>query len=397
MKKYTLLIDGNYFLFRTLYVIPPAKKGQQALSTEKEIGVYLRKLATDFASEIRKFKPFVDEIVFTLDSKSWRKDFYPDADYKGNRKADSNIHWENFKAATSEFRDVLEKRGVTIHKMEGAEGDDLIYAWSNYLNLDGKNTIVFSGDRDLMQLVSHNKSTGGQTLFYSGTHKRICVPTGFLDWIEVKEDVDIFNLSSTVHNKIKEDLHNFIISSNLSIDEMDADTYVFAKILTGDSGDNIKSVYYYNTSTKNGTRTYGITDKKAQCVVSAFVKKFGGFNKSYVFDDSYQKEICKLVIKDLNATKMPYDTILENIKINSNLIVLSSLSIPHSIHNMMFEEIEKLDQGKNTVDFESLSKMEKLLHGTKHSKGVNTSGFFDDDTNEDLSFIKKKNNTSPTF
>jgi hypothetical protein len=94
---------------------------------------------------------------------------------------------------------------------------------------------------------------------------------------------------------------------------------------------------------------------------------------------------------------MPYDTILENIKINSNLIVLSSLSIPHSIHNMMFEEIETLDQGKNTVDFESLSKMEKLLHGTKHAKGVNMSGFFNDDTNEDLSFIKKKNNTSPTF
>ena len=397
MKKYTLLIDGNYFFFRTLYVIPPAKKGQQTLATEKEIGVYLRKLATDFASEFRKFKPFIDEIVFTLDSKSWRKDFYPDADYKGNRKADSNIHWDNFKRATSDFREVLEGKGVTVHKMEGAEGDDLIYAWSNYLNLEGKNAIVFSGDRDLMQLLSHNQSTGGQTLFYSGTHKKICVPMGFLDWIEIKEDVDVFNLTSTIHNKIKEDLHDFIISSNLSIDEMDADSYVFAKMLTGDSGDNIKSVYYYNTSTKNGNRTYGITDKKAQVIVSNFIKKFGTFNKSFLFDDSYQKEICKLVIKDLNATKMPYDTILDNIKINSNLIVLSSLSIPHSIHNMMFKEIETHDSLKKQIDFESLSKMEKMLYGTKHVKATNTSGFFDDDTNEDMSFIKKKSNTSTTF
>lgn len=391
MKKYTLLVDGNYFLFRTLYVIP-TKKGSQTLSTEKEIGVYLRKLATDFASELRKFRPFVDEIIFTLDSKSWRKDFYPEADYKGNRKADSNIHWENFKSATSQFKEVLEGKGITIHKMEGAEGDDLIYGWSSHLNLEGKNVIIFSGDRDLMQLVSYNESTGGQTLFYSGTHKKICVPKGFLDWIEVKEDIDVFNLSKSTHNQIKEDLNNLV--STLSVEEMDSDQFVFAKVLTGDSGDNIKSVYYYNSTTKNGTRTYGITDKKAQSIVDGFIKKFGSFNKTFLFDDSYQREICKLIIKELNATKMPFDTILENIKTNSNLIVLSSLSIPMPIYNLMFSEIEST-QRKNP-EFDNLVKMEKLLYGTAHVKASNESGFFDD-TKEDFSFIKKKNNTSPTF
>ena len=81
---YTLIIDGNYFLFRTLHVI--GKTGSEILGTDKDREMYVRKLATDLAYQLRLTDGFVDNVVWTLDSRSWRKDFYPDADYKGTRK-----------------------------------------------------------------------------------------------------------------------------------------------------------------------------------------------------------------------------------------------------------------------------------------------------------------------
>ena len=144
MKKtarHTLVIDGNYFLFKTLYVLPHMTKSKDILSSKKDMGVFMRKLATDFAYETRKFEGLIDRIVFTLDSRSWRKDFYPDADYKGNRKADKSINWENFTKVTEEFENAISKRGVILHKEQGAEGDELMYAWNVECLSNGKSVI----------------------------------------------------------------------------------------------------------------------------------------------------------------------------------------------------------------------------------------------------------------
>ena len=133
MKKtgrHTFVIDGNYFLFRTLYVIPSRSKKKGLLGTEEDVQAFVKKLATDFAYQIRLFEGLIDKVVWTVDSRSWRKDFYPEADYKGNRKQDSNINWDNFSKATSDFISILSKQGVIISKIDGAEGDDLMYAWN---------------------------------------------------------------------------------------------------------------------------------------------------------------------------------------------------------------------------------------------------------------------------
>ena len=151
--RHTLVIDGNYFLFKTLYVIPYMTKSKEILSTKKDMQTFMRKLATDFAYETRKFEGLVDRIVFTLDSRSWRKDFHPEADYKGNRKADKSINWNNFTKVAEEFQQLLFKRGVLLHKVQGAEGDDLMYAWNAHCTIKGKSVILFTGDKDMMQLV----------------------------------------------------------------------------------------------------------------------------------------------------------------------------------------------------------------------------------------------------
>ena len=72
--RHTFVIDGNYFLFSTLYVLPKKSKKAELLGTEDEVQTFMRKLATDFAYQIRLFEGLIDKVVWTIDSRSWRKD-----------------------------------------------------------------------------------------------------------------------------------------------------------------------------------------------------------------------------------------------------------------------------------------------------------------------------------
>ena len=147
--NHTLIMDGNYFVYSRLFVLPRNKK-QRFLDSEKDRGVFMRKLAMDFASEMRKFKNIANRVVFVADSKSWRKDMIPEAQYKANRKQSETINWTAVFEIYDEFKELLKKRNVVVQQMSGAEGDDLVFAWSTFLNMQGDNCIVWSGDRDLM-------------------------------------------------------------------------------------------------------------------------------------------------------------------------------------------------------------------------------------------------------
>ena len=105
--KHTLLIDGNYFVFSRLFVLPKPKNGQKLLGDDKQKSQFMRKLSIDFASEMRKLKMFVDDVVLTVDSKSWRKDLYPDSEYKGTRKQSSNVDWTAVYGVYEEFQKIL--------------------------------------------------------------------------------------------------------------------------------------------------------------------------------------------------------------------------------------------------------------------------------------------------
>jgi len=155
--KHTLLIDGNYFVYSRLFVMPRPKTGK-LLGDEKQKAQFMRKLSIDLASELRKLQDFVDDVVIAVDSKSWRKDLYPEADYKGTRKSDSSVDWANVYEVYGEFQNILKTRGVTVQQTSGAEADDVIFGWSVALNGRGKSCIVWTGDRDLIQLVNHSKA-----------------------------------------------------------------------------------------------------------------------------------------------------------------------------------------------------------------------------------------------
>lgn len=398
MKKtgrHTFVIDGNYFLFRTLYVIPSRSKKKGLLSTDEEVQSFVKKLATDFAYQIRLFEGLIDRVVWTVDSRSWRKDFYPEADYKGNRKQDSNINWDNFYKATSDFISILSKQGVIISKIDGAEGDDLMYAWNTESLANDKSVIMFTGDRDLVQLVDKSKNNNTHTILFSPAHKKLYTYQGFSEWLDTddvsenSDDVfDVLKVSVSPENQAKKLIKELVKKKKASIIEIDPEDFRFRKVLTGDAGDNVPPAYYYTS--KN--RRYGISEKKATAIIAEFKEKHGHLSHMYLYNEEYVTDLANMVIRVMNAKHMSREQIIANIKSNVNLMVLAAESIPEGILDEMFKSVEsKMNQ--RGLQLKTISTMKSLLEGTEYAKEVDSSfkaSFFkdDDDDGSDLSFIK---------
>ena len=402
--RHTLVIDGNYFLFRTLYVLPKPKG--DILGTKKDMQVYMRKLATDLAYQIRLFEGLIDNVVWTIDSRSWRKDFYPEAEYKGNRKPDKSINWDNFSKVTDEFKDILIRKGVIISKVDGAEGDDLMYAWNAECLSHEKSVIMFTGDRDLIQLVNKNQSNGSHTILFSPVHKKLYTYQGFTEWLNTVDDdggndiFDVLKSSNSVENRVRKLLSQFIQNKKVDIMEIDTKEFSFRKVLTGDSGDNVPPAYWHTRTANDGkSRTYGVSEAKAQAIVDEFKQKHGDLSILYLFNDDYLQDLRNILVKVMKAKYMSPETILTNIKNNVNLMILNSKTIPESILDEMFKTIE-IKMKQESSDLKGLTTMQKLLENTEYAKAsidMSAKILEDDSDSDDFSFIKDRKQKGKIF
>jgi len=345
--RHTFVIDGNYFLFRTLYVLPRKSKKAEMLGTEEDANVFMRKLATDFAYQIRLFEGLIDKVVWTIDSRSWRKDFYPEAEYKGNRKQDSSINWANFSKVTEEFTQLLVKQGVIYSKVDGAEGDDLMYAWNTECLANDKSVIMFTGDRDLVQLVNKSQNNNTHTILFSPAHKKLYTYQGFSEWLteeEKEESTDLFDVlkvSSSPEAQSKKLLSSVISKKKVSVVEVDPEEFRFRKVLTGDSGDNVPPAYWHISTPKNGKpRRYGISENKATSIIHEFKEKHGSLSHMYLYDEGYITDLANILIRHMKAKHMSREQIIANLKSNVNLMVLSSHTIPEGILYEIFQSVE---------------------------------------------------------
>jgi 5'-3' exonuclease len=406
MKKtgrHTLIVDGNYFLFRTLYVLPRRSKSKPLLETDEEMQLFMSKLATDFSYQVRLFEGLIDKIIWTVDSKSWRKDFYPEADYKGNRTQDSSINWVNFSKVTEDFINILIRKGVITSKVAGAEGDDLMYAWNAESLSNNKSVVMFTGDRDIVQLVNKSQS-GSHTILFSPAHKKLYTYQGFSEWVNSDnemEPADIFDMmkvSVSPENQTKKLLQDLVKKKKVTILEVDPEEFRFSKVLTGDSGDNVPPAYWYML---NGRR-YGISDKKAAEIISEFKQKHGGLSHEYLYDNELITDLANIIVRVMKAKHMTREQIINNIKSNINLMVLSSESIPDNILNEMSKTI-KSKTNIEAVDLKGISSMKSLLEGTSYKAEEANISFaskiFSDDNNDstDFSFIKDTKQKNKIF
>lgn len=404
MKKtgrHTFVVDGNYFLFRTLYVLPRLGKSKELLGSSEESQSFMAKLATDFAYQVRLFEGLIDKIVWTVDSRSWRKDFYPEADYKGNRKQDSTINWENFSKVSEDFIALLVRQGVIVSKIDGAEGDDLMYAWNTESLANNKSVIMFTGDRDLVQLVCKNQDT--HTILFSPAHKKLYTYQGFSEWMnseqeETSSDIfDLMKVSISPENQAKKLLQVLVKKKKVDIVEVDPEEFRFRKVLTGDAGDNVTPAYWYVSK----DRRYGISEKKAEEIVSEFKQKHGVLSHMYLYNDELITDLANITIRIMKAKHMSREQIISNIKSNVNLMVLSAESIPEGILDEMFRSIET-KIGLNVLKINGVSSMKSILENSSYktedtSIAVSSKIFKDDEEDSDFSFITDRKQKGKIF
>jgi len=172
-----------------------------------------------------------DHVVFCLEGRSWRKDFYKP--YKANRaetraamtakeQEEDQLFWETF----DQFKQfIVEKTNCTVLQHSELEADDLIAGFIR--NHPDDNHIIISTDSDFHQLIAENVSQ------YNGVADTLTTHEGIFD----KKGKRI------IDKKTKEE----VPAPNPS-------WILFEKCMRGDTTDNVFSAY-------PGVRTKGSKNK----------------------------------------------------------------------------------------------------------------------------------------
>ena len=183
-----LLFDGNYLFHKTFSVFSTYYRGEDmgvVLQDKEKRQVLLRKCVIDMCYAINKFKD-VKRVAFTIDSSSWRYELY--ANYKYSLTKVKDVFYPQFLECLNAFEELLRKRGIIVSRVQGAEGDDLMYVWSLYFGycLD-EELVIITGDSDIRQMMTRNVSLFANN---SKNLKMYCVPEKEVFWNEYL-DTDI--------------------------------------------------------------------------------------------------------------------------------------------------------------------------------------------------------------
>lgn len=224
-KHTYILVDSMNMFFR-------AKHVARGNNMDMKIGMAMHIM---FNSIKKAWKDFDgSHVVFCLEGRSWRKDFYPP--YKANREVlkdlksareqeDDEIFFDAFNSLFEYLRD---KTNCTVLQQANAEADDLIATWIQTHPDDTH--IIISGDSDFYQLMAENVKQ------YNGVSEQIISLKGFVD---AKKGTPI------IDKKTKEPM---LLP--------DPEWLLFEKCVRGDTSDNVFSAYpgafLKGTKTKTG-------------------------------------------------------------------------------------------------------------------------------------------------
>lgn len=209
--KYALIDTANTF-FRARHV------ANRNSDPWEKIGMALHLTLASVNMAVRNHK--IDHVVFCLEGRSWRKEFYKP--YKAHRKLDESVmtdaeieenkmFWETYEVFTTFLR---EKTNVSVLREPNAEADDLI---ARFIALHPNDShYIISSDTDYVQLISENVKQ------YNGVSNELITLDGYF------KD----NGKPVLDKKTKE--HKLL---------GDPKFLLFKKCMRGDSTDNVFSAY----------------------------------------------------------------------------------------------------------------------------------------------------------
>ena len=319
-----LIIDGNYILSKNTFT----------LHKNNLLFGALHKSLENTINNYRKWYPFANVyLVSDSKEKSWRKQLT--TSYKATRKKDSDIDWNFVYTAYGEFKDSM-KGLVKVLEAPHVEGDDWISFLVTKANREGRSAIIVSNDYDIKQIVSY----GLDPLFINimtnemYNKEKLFLPKNyqiFLNKVSKLPSDDIFNLNDNTDFLLL--LDRFI--NKYEINEINPVESLMVKIISGDTSDNIGSVW---SVVKNGKKR-GIGNKGAQSIYDEYILEFGEINLS---DPDLYENIADLICEKKKLSKTQIESIVENIKDNMKLIDLR-------MHNLPGEIVEKMENGYSNI------------------------------------------------
>jgi 5'-3' exonuclease len=209
----------NYILVDTLNMFMRAKHVGGGKDIDMRIGMAMHIMFNSVKKVWRDFNG--SHVVFCLEGRSWRKDFY--TPYKANRKVirdqrkpreieDDELYFEAYNDMIQYFN---EKTNTTVIRQAESEADDLIALWIQEHPDD--NHIIVSTDSDFYQLMAPN------VMQYNGTTDQIVSLDGF---VEAKTGKRVIDKKTKKEKELP-----------------DPKWILFEKCIRGDSSDNVFSAY----------------------------------------------------------------------------------------------------------------------------------------------------------
>ena len=323
MIRFSLILDGNYVLYRSVFILHRLRTLYGDLETL---------LLNDY-NNLTNAYPF-NVIYFISDSKkSWRKAYYPE--YKGKRKKEEKIDWDFVFDTFDKFKERIKGRhNCLLYQIEPFEGDDLIAHIVNETNKEGGSNLILSNDGDLHQLLKFSTTDNYINIIYNHRfqNEKLFVPENysiFLSHVEETSDGDIFDLNEDV------DFINYFdkLASKAKIVTVNNEESYFKKLVAGDIGDNILSVVKFTKEVK------GIGDTGSDNVYAMYKQRFP--NEIDFDSEEFIKNLCDILSIYRKNKELDFkEKVAENIKLSRKLTRLDGKYLPEGYQQILYENIK---------------------------------------------------------
>ncbi len=404
--KTIIVVDGHNFSYRSLYTLPKPKSGKY-LAKKQERNLFKGQLVSQLMNLLNTWRSVAESIVFTWDFGSWRKDslkseFEGEVDYKGTRNTEEKVDMKRFAECITEFKNNLTACKIEQCEIFGAEGDDWIAAIARRFNGNGDRIIIYSNDGDLHQLVVDGvmqlaRNVDKYNFFVSPSdYEKLTSRSG----VNVLEDM--LNGGLRDSDFLRMLLNEMVAGKKLEILPIRGQESLFRKIMTGDRSDNIPSVCRV---VKNG-RTYGISEKMSDAVLSGFYEKSG---VDEINVDCYSNtELCGLLCESIMGVakdKLKYEGDIESVRHglerNIKYVMLGSGNMPKELMDAMSARIDMLERGGAYINWSAVDSFNTNGAGANVMRNVEMNALNKvldkDERGTDWSFIKKDNEGGKLF
>src|ERR1039457_152071 len=316
-----VIYDGNFILIKNIMTM---------VKNNCLYGDFHKALTMNINKYINIFPGSKVWIVFDSRKKSWRKQVIDQ--YKANRVKDQTIDWDwIFKELEIWKQQVLENENWTILQTDEVEGDDWIMAVVKYNNKKKESNIVIASDGDLKQLLGWKDNLWINIQISDINQKeKVFLPEGYNSYLsqlieEANSDpFDLSRMDMSWGDSIKK------LIKDWNNEEINPNKILFTKLIKGDKGDNIDSVY--KKMLKTG-KTQGIGDAGADKIWDLYNEIHGQIIKINTKDDSmYDKIVDCIELKGkYNFTDEIKSSIREKLLQNVSLIELNYRHYPSDI------------------------------------------------------------------